>query len=311
MGSRGVECLQGAHYGRKEPRGQVPAARAAADRLRPAEPSKPLQPLHHLNHTASPSGVPHPARLLGRPWAAPEGSWDTLPAAAQLSASRGPDLPEGHYIRTPLNHTLPRLADGGPAAHAHSGYTPRLRAHRHTPRTREWLGAARPQARDSEHRVGSHAAPEPVAGEHCPGIPRETWQRRERPWDGKGDAARGSGWDPAPPSGAPQRQDHRGSRYAPPAGSPRPQHLPRHPPSAAWLLRPGHDSRFQPAALPLAGGVLPVPLSRAGTEPGIARLAPGRGQPAVGTLPPAVGTARAPRGGRRAAVHVEGGGEGP
>lgn len=45
MGSCRAECLQGAHYGRKEPRGQVPAARAAAARLRPAEPSEPLQPL--------------------------------------------------------------------------------------------------------------------------------------------------------------------------------------------------------------------------------------------------------------------------
>lgn len=78
------------------------------------------------------------------------------------------------------------------------------------------------QVRDSrsEHRVCSHAAPDPVAGKHYPAIPRGTWRSRERPWDGKGDVARGSGWDPAPPSGGPQSRDHRGSRYASPAGSP-------------------------------------------------------------------------------------------
>lgn len=60
-----------------------------------------------------------------------------------------------------------------------------------------------------------------------------------------------------------------------PAWSPRAQHLPQHPPSAAWLIRSGHDPGFQPAALPLAGGVQSTPVPRA--DPGIAPLAPGQG----------------------------------
>lgn len=101
MGSCGVECLQGAHYGRKEPRGQVPAARAAADRLRPAEPSKPLQLLHHLNHPTSLSGVPHPERLPGRPRAAPEGSWDTAVCQPRPRSGRRAVHPNSPEPRAP------------------------------------------------------------------------------------------------------------------------------------------------------------------------------------------------------------------
>lgn len=129
MGSCGVERLQGAHYGRKEPRGQVPAARAAADRLRPADPSKPLQLLHHLNHPTSLSGVPHPACLPGRPRAAPA-VCQPRPRSARRALypnspeSRAPTTGRGRpgdprTLRLPATpactptHTHPRVAGSG------------------------------------------------------------------------------------------------------------------------------------------------------------------------------------------------------
>lgn len=243
MGSSGVERLQGAHYGRKEPRGQVPAAGEAADTLRPAEPSKPVQ-LLHTPITLIPLGSPPPCSLPGQLRRAA----GTLSAAAQLSAGRGPDPPQGHCIPARLKDAAPRLADGGPASHAHSGTRPacvHTDTHTHT-RTHEWLqrrgrrcGTDAPQ--DSEHPAGSHcAAPDPVPG-NTARHPAGDVAAPGAPVGWKSGCTRGSGWDPAPPSGTPQRRDHRGS---PSAGSPRPQHLPRHPPSAAWLLRPGHHSRL-------------------------------------------------------------------
>lgn len=167
MGSCGVECLQGAHYGRKEPRGQVPAARAAADRLRPAEPSKPLQHLHHLNHTTSPSGVPQPACLPGRPGAAPEGSWDT----ARCRAAVCQPGPRSLHPSPPEPHTPP-VADGGLAAHAPSGCTPRLRARQLT-RTHEWPERrGRECGTDGRTTASTARVPTPLRTRARPALPR-------------------------------------------------------------------------------------------------------------------------------------------
>lgn len=245
MGSCGVECLQGAHYGRKEPRGQVPAARAAADRLRPAEPSKPLQLLHRLNHITAHSGVPHPACLQGGPWAALEGSWDTLPAAAQRALH--PNSPEPR---------TPRLAEGGLAAHAHSGYTPRLRAHRHT-RSHAWLRAARPQVRDrraagqrassglppAPDRARGSTAPHPAGNVAAPGAP-VGWKRG---------GSMGLGMGPCPsvwgsPAPGPPRLTLRAPGRIPPAAA-------LTPPSSLCRLAPSTGAPLALSArCPAAGG---------------------------------------------------------
>lgn len=104
----------------------------------------------------------HPSRESPTPHASQDGRGQlqraagTLPAAAQLPAE-APICQKG----TASGHSGSRQPHGWQAAaHAHSGYTPRLRAHRHT-RTHQGRGRRGRECgtdaqHDSEHRAASH-----------------------------------------------------------------------------------------------------------------------------------------------------------
>lgn len=147
MGSCRVECLQGAHYGRTEPRGQVPAARAAAARLHPAEPSEP--PAKH--------GARHPES--GR-------AASTAHSSTQLL---NPPGPEPQTQRSHPQHSPARRAAGAaPLSH--------LDAHK-----RIAARVGRPQGTGKALAEGSDgcAAPRP-SRRAVPPRPRRAAERHER-----------------------------------------------------------------------------------------------------------------------------------